>query len=134
MESAGFNGRLPEAITLFLCSMDGYLEVNGDRIKTCQAVVFGVGHCTRLGVFVWVCEQAKGELTVVLAVVMIGSQEARKARNSILSCMDITLKANSISLSLTLQRLMMILTLTGFLYFSFFITKCLCGAKLAMFF
>lgn len=42
VESAGFNGRLPKAITLFLCYMDGYFEVKGGGIKTCQAVVFGV--------------------------------------------------------------------------------------------
>lgn len=42
VESAGFSGRLPKAITFFLCSMDGYFEVDGARIKTCQAVVFGV--------------------------------------------------------------------------------------------
>lgn len=42
VESAGFSGRQPKAITLFLCSMDGYFEVEGGNIKTRQAVVFGV--------------------------------------------------------------------------------------------
>lgn len=85
VESAGYNGRLPKAITTFLCSVDG------NRIKTCQAVEFGVGHRTKWEVFIWVCEPAKGVVCWLLALVMIGSQESR---NSILSWMDITLKAS----------------------------------------
>ncbi len=42
VKSAGFNWRLPKAITLFLCTLGSYFEVEVGLIKTCQAIVFGV--------------------------------------------------------------------------------------------
>ena len=40
VESAGFNQRLPKAITLFLSSVGGYLEGIWGSIRTCQMVVY----------------------------------------------------------------------------------------------
>lgn len=40
VESAGFNQRLPKAITLFLCSVDR--EVLWGSVRTCQVVVSGM--------------------------------------------------------------------------------------------
>lgn len=95
VESAGFNGRLPKSITLFLCCMDGYLEVEGGVLRLARQVclVWPLYYMRSVCVRVW--EPVRGEcmLTVVLAVITIGST---------LSWIDITLKSNSISLSLKL--------------------------------
>lgn len=82
VESAGFNQRLPKAITLFLSSVDGYLEglCGSVAARTCQTVVFGEAIVLNQECL-FICFRASMGgvwcMLTMLRVVEIGNQEGR---------------------------------------------------------
>lgn len=81
VESAGFNRRLPKAIILLPAFMDGYFQVEGGRIKTCQPVEFGVA-------IVEVCVCVEGRILTVLFINSTSSNSSREPKIVAVSLVD----------------------------------------------